>query len=111
MYRRILLVYKNYKEKTSLGNIKLLFWISLAWRVGEQDKKLTLSTNYTKTVIVLWDRRTNMGNRGVGSSTTRFVCFFRDNYITWPGIQNCFYRVLRISTYASLQIGITPAWN
>jgi len=43
--------------------------------VGEQDKKLTLSTNYTKTVIVLWDRRTNMGNRGVASSTTRFVCF------------------------------------
>jgi hypothetical protein len=74
-HRGIRLVYVKHKNKSLSENIKLLFWISLAWSVGEQDKKLTLSTNYTKTVIVLWDRWINMGKRGVGSSTTRFVCF------------------------------------
>lgn len=57
------------------------------------------------------DRQTNMGNRGVASSTTRFVCFFRDNYITWPRTHICSYRVLRISNACYFQTESVVAWN
>jgi len=115
IYCRITFVCVKYEKETLFGNISSLFWISLVWggggRAGQKVDIVHQLFSNGDCFMRQTDRQTNMGNRGVASSTTRFVCFFRDNYITWPRTHICSYRVLRISNACYFQTESVVAWN